>query len=77
MDDDGFVHTVTGKALKGEILAVSPWVEDDPMKSRAKMSLAERRSVLEQVARQHLPGGARANQYPESVIWADVDVPVW
>lgn len=75
--NDGFVHTVTGKALKGEILAVSPWVEDDPIKSRAQMLLAERRSALEQVARQHLPGGARANQYLESVIWADVDVPVW
>ncbi len=74
--NDGFVHTVTGKALRGDILAVSPWVEDDPMKSRAEMSLAERRSALEQVAQQLLPGEARANQHPESVIWADVDVPV-
>lgn len=75
--NEGFVHTVTGKALKGDILAVSPWVEEDPIKSGAEMSLAERRSALEQVARQLLPGGARANQYLEAVVWADVDVPVW
>ena len=46
-----------------------------------KVPLAEDRrriaGALEQVARQLLPGGARANQYSESVIWADVDVPVW
>jgi Carbon-nitrogen hydrolase len=74
--NEGFVHTVTGKAMKGDILAVSPWVEEDPNISRSEMSLAERRAALEQVARQLLPGGSRANQYPESVIWADVDVPV-
>jgi len=74
--NDGFVHTVTGKAMKGDILAVSPWVIEDPIKTTPEMSLAERRKALEQVARQLLPGGARANQYLESVIWADVDVPV-
>jgi len=68
---------MTGKAMKGDILAISPWVEEDLIKSKAKIALAERRSALEQVARQLLPGGARANQYSESVIWADVDVPVW
>jgi hypothetical protein len=75
--NDGFVHTMTGKAMKGDILAVSPWVEEDLIRSKAEISLAERRGALEQVAQQLLPGGARANQYPESVIWADVDVPVW
>jgi hypothetical protein len=75
--NDGFVHTMTGKAMKGDILAVSPWVEEDLIRSKAEISLAQRRSALEQVAQQLLPGGARANQYPESVIWADVDVPVW
>jgi Carbon-nitrogen hydrolase len=74
--NDGFVHTVTGKALKGDILAVSPWVVEDPGRINPALALAERRSMLEQVARQLLPGGTRANQYKESVIWADVNVPM-
>lgn len=73
--NDGFVHTVTGKPMKGEILAMAPWVVEDPIHTSPAMPLAERRAALHQVARQLLPGGARANQYPESVIWADVDVP--
>ncbi len=74
--NEGFVHTLTGKVMKGDILAVSPWVEEDLIKTGVEMSLAERRGALEQVARQLLPGGSRANQFPESVIWADVEVPV-
>ena len=74
--NDGFVHTVTGKAMKGDILAVSPWVVEDPIRTSPGMPLSERRKALEQVAHQLLPGGSRANQYLESVIWADVDVPV-
>jgi Carbon-nitrogen hydrolase len=74
--NDGFVHTVTGKAMKGDILAISPWVEEDPIRSKPNMSLSERRAALEQVNRQVLPDGSRANQYPESVIWADIDVPL-
>ncbi len=72
----GFVHTLTGKSMKGEILALSPWIVEDPGWTKPQMSLAERRVALERVARQLLPGGARANQYPESVICTDVDVPV-
>jgi hypothetical protein len=74
--NDGFVHTVTGKAMKGEILALAPWVMEDPICTTPEMSLAERRKNLEQAALQLLPGGSRANQYRESVIWADVDVPI-
>jgi hypothetical protein len=74
--NDGFVHTVTGKAMKGEILALAPWVVEDPICTTPEMPLAERRKALEQVALQLLPGGSRANQYRESVIWADVDVPI-
>ncbi len=73
--NDGFVHTETGQPLKGEILAVSPWVVDDPIKTMPGISLAERRKILEQVAHQLLPGGTRANQYIEAAIWADVEVP--
>ncbi len=74
--NDGFAHTISGKPMTGKFLAVSPWVVEDPGKSNPRMSLAERRAALEQVAKQLLPGAARANQYPETVIWADVDVPV-
>ena len=72
----GFVHTVTGKPMKGEILAMSPWVVEDPIFAKPGMPIEERRAALEQVGKQLLPGGARANQYRESVIWADVEVPV-
>lgn len=74
--NDGFVHTVTGKPMKGDILAVSPWAAEAPLKTSPELSLAGRRKVLEQVGRQLLPGGTRAHQFPEAAIWADVDVPV-
>lgn len=74
--NEGFVHTVTGKPMKGEILAMSPWVVEDPIRTKPGMAVEERRVALEQVGKQLLPGGSRANQYCESVIWADVEVPV-
>lgn len=74
--NDGFAHTVSGKSMKGRFLAISPWVVEDPGKANPALTLAERRAALEQVARQLLPGAARANQYRESVIWADVEIPV-
>jgi Carbon-nitrogen hydrolase len=73
--NDGFVHTVTAKAMNGKFLAVAPWIVDDPIKTHPTMSVSERRVILEQVGKQLLPAGSRANQYRESVIWADVDVP--
>ncbi len=73
--NEGFRHTVSGKPMKGKFLAMSPWVVDDPVSSNPTLSLAERRTALERVAKQLLPGGARANQYCESVIWADVEIP--
>jgi len=73
--NDGFVHTVTGKPMKGDILAVSPWASEDPLRASPELSVAERRKMLEQVGRQLLPGGSRVHQFPEAVIWADVDVP--
>ena len=74
--NDGFAHTVTGKAMTGRFLAMSPWVVEDPGVRDPALSLAERRTALERVARQLLPGGERANQYREAVIWADVEVPI-
>jgi hypothetical protein len=74
--NEGFVHTVTGKPMKGEILAMSPWVVEDPIRTKPGMPVEERRILLEQIGKQLLPGASRANQYCESVIWADVEVPV-
>lgn len=74
--NDGFRHTVSGKPMKGKFLAMSPWVVEDPGRANPALSLAERRAALERVARQLLPGAARANQYCETVIWADVEIPL-
>lgn len=74
--NDGFVHTVTGATLKGDILAMAPWFVEDPIRETPDMSVAERRATLTQAGKQLLPGGAQANQYPEAAIWADVAVPI-
>lgn len=74
--NDGFRHTLSGKPMKGKFLAMSPWVVDDPGRANPALSLAERRAALEQVAKQLLPGAVRSNQYRESVIWADVEIPL-
>ncbi|MDQ6661742.1 MAG: hypothetical protein M3Z24_12355, partial [Chloroflexota bacterium] len=63
--NDGFRNTITGKPMKGDMLAVSPWIVEDPIKTNSNMPLAERRKELEQVGKQLLPGGSRAQQYPE------------
>jgi len=55
---------------------MSPWVIEDPVRTKPGLPVEERRANLEQIGKQLLPGGARANQYCESVIWADVEVPV-
>jgi hypothetical protein len=60
---DEYVHTVTGEPLLGQFLAVAPWVEADRVVEDAALTLEERRA-----------GGRRANQYRESVVWADVAV---
>jgi predicted amidohydrolase len=73
--NDGFSHTVSGKPMKGKFLAMSPWVVEDPGTTNRALSLAERRAMLEQVAKQLLPGAPRANQFRESVICADVEIP--
>lgn len=71
---EGFVHTVTGAAMQGTILAMSPWIIADPGKTNSALSLAERRTLLSWVGKQHLPGKRHANRYPETAIWADVEV---
>jgi predicted amidohydrolase len=71
---DNFVHTASGAQLDGTFLAVAPWVTDDPGIADPDLSLAERRGRLRAVGKDLLPGGHRAGQYRESVIWADLPV---
>lgn len=71
---DEFIHTVTGAPLNGAFLAVAPWVTDDPGIADPDLRLTERRRQLRAVGKELLPGGRRAGQYRESVIWADLDV---
>ncbi len=70
--NEDFIHTVTGKALKGDILAVAPWFIEDPGRADSRLSLEQRRALLTQAGTQLLPGGKNANMYSESVIFADV-----
>ena len=70
--NEGFVHTVTGKSLKGDILAVSLWFIEDPGRVDTHLSLEQRRTMLTQAGTQLLPGGKKANMYPEAVIFADI-----
>jgi len=74
--NDGFYHTATGQPFTGRVLALAPWSSHDPGDANPLLSLAERRALLVHAGEQLRPGGTRANQYPEAVIWADVEVPV-
>jgi hypothetical protein len=65
-------HTVEDKPLVGGFLALAPWVAPDPALSDPLLTLAERRERLIEIGRTLLPGGARANAYQESAIWADL-----
>jgi len=58
------------------VLTLAPWAAEDPLIGNPKLSLAERRAILTRFGKQLLPGGARANEYPEAAIWADVEVSI-
>jgi predicted amidohydrolase len=70
--NSGFVHTVTGQTMTGRLLAVAPWVIDDPLTRDPSLTLAERRAQLHAVGQQLLPGQPRAGQFREVAIWADL-----
>lgn len=74
--NEGFYHTVTGQPFTGRMLALSPWATEDPMLSNPALPLVGRREELALFSKQLLPGGSCAHQYPESAIWADIDVPI-
>jgi predicted amidohydrolase len=65
-------HTATGEALVGGFVALAPWVAPDPAVADLTLTLADRRARLMARGRALAPGGAHANEYRESVIWADL-----
>jgi carbon-nitrogen hydrolase len=72
--NDGFFDTRTGEPLLGEVLAMAPWVCDDPALADPDITLADRRGRLTSVGRELLPGGKQAGAFRESVIWADLSL---
>jgi predicted amidohydrolase len=62
-----------GREPMGGVLAVAPWVIEDPGAKDPAMSLAARRAALRQAGQELVPGGARDNAYLETVIAADID----
>jgi predicted amidohydrolase len=70
--NDGFYDSRTGERFLGKVLTMAPWVEDDPSTTDQSLSVAERRARLAAIGAQLLPGGTRAGQFRETVIWADL-----
>jgi predicted amidohydrolase len=61
-----------GEPDEGGVLAVAPWVTPDPIVDDPTASLAVRRAKLRASGEERLPGGARANEYVETGIAADL-----
>lgn len=63
---------------RGDVLALSPWVVEDPKfvhgSAGPATSLSDRQEYLRKVARTLLRGGKRENQFVESVATADLTV---
>lgn len=70
--NNGFFDTRTGAPFLGQMLAVAPWVCDDPVLAEPRLPLATRRAQLSATGADLLPGGKRAGAFRESVIWADL-----
>jgi hypothetical protein len=71
---DGYADTRSGDSLLGQILAVAPWVCEDPIVGNPALSLDERRDRLAQVGAALQPHGKRAGDFRESVIVADLSL---
>jgi predicted amidohydrolase len=88
-DDPGALSSTNawiGQNPRGGMLAVAPWIMDDPGIADAGATLAARRSALAAQGAKLLPGsdvvcpgplafGACENGYREAVVWTDVDLP--
>lgn len=72
--NDGYLDTRTGVPFAGRMLAVAPWVMDDPILGNPALSLQERRARLAEVGSALLPRGKRAGDFRESVIAADLSL---
>jgi len=65
-------HLATGESLVGGFVALAPWVAPDPAVADPTLTLADRRARLAARGRALAPRAAHANDYRESVIWADL-----
>lgn len=70
--NDGFHDIRTGAPYLGRMLAIAPWVSDDPVLREPGLSLTQRRARLAAIGAELLPGGTCAGNFRESVIWADL-----
>jgi len=70
--NSGFIHTKTQVPMVGKLVAVAPWVAEDPIKEFPEMGVAERRKRLAAIGAELLPGGRRAGQSHEAAICADI-----
>ena len=61
-----------GQSEEGGVMAVAPWVIDDPIEEDPTATIDARKAKLRATGQELLPGGPRANQYVETVIAADV-----
>ncbi len=58
----------------GRFLALGAWVIDDPGKTNPSLTLDQRRALLSQKSVDLTPGGADADGYLQTLVWADVDL---
>ena len=63
----------SGHDPEGGFIALAPWVAGDPGAEDPALSLDERRKALRSVGQELAPGGARENEYIETVVAADID----
>lgn len=61
-----------GQPNEGGVLAIAPWVTADPVVDSPAATLEARRAQLRATGEQLVPGGAKANQYVETAIAADL-----
>jgi predicted amidohydrolase len=66
-------NAYVGLEPMGGVIAVAPWLVEDPGAFDPTLPLASRRATLRDAALAALPGGSRENAYVETIVAADLD----